>query len=109
MGRRQRSLVFGCSGVSPVLEVYPNDWGFSFQQEGFDLQAFWIPAGVIRILYNLNDINDRSAYIEVGKTINYWSENKLFIFDDTLLHESVNDTNQTRYCLFVDIVRPTPL
>jgi beta-hydroxylase len=63
----------------------------------------------LRILYNLNDINDRSAYIEVGKTINYWSENKLFIFDDTLLHESVNDTNQTRYCLFVDIVRPTPL
>ena len=63
----------------------------------------------LRILYNLNDINDRSAYIEVGKKINYWSENKLFIFDDTLLHESVNDTNQTRYCLFVDIVRPTPL
>ncbi|HXQ83400.1 MAG TPA: aspartyl/asparaginyl beta-hydroxylase domain-containing protein, partial [Xanthobacteraceae bacterium] len=34
--------------------------------------------------------------------------NKLFIFDDTLLHQSVNETNQTRYCLFVDMVRPTP-
>ena len=41
----------------------------------------------LRILYNLNDMKDRSAYIEVGNTINYWSENKLFIFDDTLLHE----------------------
>jgi beta-hydroxylase len=63
----------------------------------------------LRILYNLNDMNDRSAYIEVGNKINYWSENKLFIFDDTLLHDSVNETNQPRYCLFVDIVRPTPL
>jgi Aspartyl/Asparaginyl beta-hydroxylase len=63
----------------------------------------------LRILYNLNDMNDRFAYIEVGNTINYWSENKLFIFDDTLLHDSVNETNQTRYCLFVDMVRPTPL
>ena len=59
-------------------------------------------------MYNLNDMNDRSAYIEVGNKINYWSENKLFIFDDTLLHDSVNETNQTRYCLFVDMVRPTP-
>jgi beta-hydroxylase len=50
----------------------------------------------------------RSTYIEVGNKINYWSENKLFIFDDTLLHESVNQTDQTRYCLFVDIIRPTP-
>jgi hypothetical protein len=62
----------------------------------------------LRILYNLNDMKDRSAYIEVGNTTNYWSENKLFIFDDTLLHDSVNETNQTRYCLFVDMVRPTP-
>jgi len=62
----------------------------------------------LRILYNLNDMKDRSAYIEVGDTINYWCDNKLFIFDDTLLHYSANETNQTRYCLFVDIVRPTP-
>ena len=62
----------------------------------------------LRVLYNLNDMKDRSAYITVGDKTSYWSENKLFIFDDTLLHESVNDTNQTRYCLFVDIVRPTP-
>ena len=31
-------------------------------------------------------MNDRSAYIEVGNQISYWCENKLFIFDDTLLH-----------------------
>jgi beta-hydroxylase len=62
----------------------------------------------LRILYNLNDTNDHSAYITVGENISYWQENKLFIFDDTLLHESINKSDQARYCLFVDILRPTP-
>ena len=62
----------------------------------------------LRILYNLNDMKDDSAYIVVGDTTSYWRENKLFIFDDTLLHQSFNETDQTRYCLFVDIIRPTP-
>jgi len=61
----------------------------------------------LRVLYNLNDMNDHSAYIVVGDEINYWRESKLFIFDDTLLHESVNQTDDTRYCLFVDMIRPT--
>ena len=62
----------------------------------------------LRILYNLNDMNDHSAYIVVGDETSYWRDNKLFIFDDTLLHESVNQTDQTRYCLFVDMIRPSP-
>jgi len=62
----------------------------------------------LRILYNLNEMDDHSAYIAVGDKISYWRDNKLFIFDDTLLHSSVNETNQARYCLFVDMVRPTP-
>ena len=61
----------------------------------------------LRILYNLNDMKDHSAYIEVGDKISYWRENKLFMFDDTLLHNSANETDQVRYCLFVDMVRPT--
>jgi beta-hydroxylase len=31
------------------------------------------------------------------------------VFDDTLFHRSVNDVDQTRYCLFMDIVRPNHL
>lgn len=61
-----------------------------------------------RLLYNINDITDKSAYIVVGDKTNYWCENKLFIFDDTLLHLSANETDQLRYCMFVDILRPTP-
>jgi hypothetical protein len=62
----------------------------------------------LRVLYNLNDIGDRSAYIACGDKTNYWRDEKLFIFDDTLLHRSVNESVATRYCLFVDIIRPTP-
>jgi beta-hydroxylase len=62
----------------------------------------------LRVLYNLNDMKDDSAYIVVGDKTSYWRQNKLFIFDDTLLHQSFNETDQTRYCLFVDIIRPTP-
>jgi len=61
----------------------------------------------LRVLYNLNDMSDHSAYIVVGDRTSYWREDKLFIFDDTLIHQSFNETDQTRYCLFVDIVRPS--
>jgi hypothetical protein len=63
----------------------------------------------LRILYNLNDELDDSAYIVVGGKINYWRQNKLFIFDDTLMHQSFNETDRARYCLFADIVRPSLL
>jgi len=61
----------------------------------------------LRVLYNVNDLYGRAAYIKVGGRTNYWSENKLFIFDDTLQHQSVNDSDALRYCMFVDILRPT--
>lgn len=63
----------------------------------------------LRVLYNINIMDDRSAYIEVGDTINYWKDSKLFIFDDTLLHQSFNETDKSRYCLFIDITRPAAI
>jgi len=63
----------------------------------------------LRVLYNFNDIHDASAFIRVGDVENYWRDNKLFIFDDTLLHQSFNKSDQARYCLFVDVLRPSLL
>jgi aspartyl/asparaginyl beta-hydroxylase len=60
-----------------------------------------------RVLYNVNTMDDNSAYIVVGNTTNYWRENKLFIFDDTLQHQSCNESDKARYCLFLDITRPS--
>jgi hypothetical protein len=62
----------------------------------------------LRLLYNINDITDRSAYITVGDKTHYWCDEKLFIFDDTLQHFSANETDKMRYCMFVDILRPSP-
>ena len=63
----------------------------------------------LRVLYCLNEIKDESSYIKVGPVENRWKDNKLFIFDDTLLHQSFNETDQPRYVLFVDIIRPSYL
>ncbi len=63
----------------------------------------------LRVLYCLNEMKDESSYIKVGPVENRWRDNKLFIFDDTLLHQSFNDTDQARYVLFVDIIRPSYL
>ncbi|MFL5242133.1 MAG: aspartyl/asparaginyl beta-hydroxylase domain-containing protein [Gemmataceae bacterium] len=62
----------------------------------------------LRVLYNINGITSENVYIKVGNHINYWKDNKLFIFDDTLQHQSCNQSNEVRYCLFVDILRPSP-
>src|SRR5262245_39510231 len=61
----------------------------------------------LRLLYNLNDITTDNVYIKVGNHINYWRDNKLFIFDDTLQHQSCNQSEEVRYCMFVDILRPS--
>jgi beta-hydroxylase len=62
----------------------------------------------LRVLYNINQINSKQVYIKVGKHVHYWCENKLFIFDDTLQHASCNESDGIRYCMFVDILRPSP-
>lgn len=61
----------------------------------------------LRVLYNINTIDDPNVYIRVGNHTHVWRENKLFIFDDTLQHRSCNESDDVRYCLFVDIVRPS--
>jgi len=61
----------------------------------------------LRVLYNINDIKSKDSYIKVRATENRWCEKKMFIFDDTLSHQSFNKTDEPRYVLFVDIVRPS--
>jgi hypothetical protein len=67
----------------------------------------WMRAS-LRVLYNINEIDDASAYIVVGDTTHRWCDGKLFIFDDTLQHLSANETDRPRYCMYVDILRPSP-
>lgn len=63
----------------------------------------------LRVLYNLTPIDSRHVYIEAKKHQHFWCDNPLYIFDDTLMHQSVNDADDVRYCMFVDIMRPSYL
>lgn len=62
-----------------------------------------------RILYNLDPIDSDQVYIDVDDKRHYWKDQPLFVFDDTLFHRSVNNADQARYCLFMDIARPNHL
>lgn len=63
----------------------------------------------LRVLYSLNPITDENVYIKVGPVENRWKDKRLFIFDDTFLHQSFNEADDPRYVLFVDIIRPSYL
>ena len=61
----------------------------------------------LRLLYNLIPVK-AEIFVQCGSKKNYWYDNPLFIFDDTLFHRSVNEYDGRRYCAFVDIIRPSP-
>jgi beta-hydroxylase len=63
----------------------------------------------LRVLYNLTPVRHDGIYIECQGVKHYWHDNPLYIFDDTLMHRSVNELDARRYCVFIDIMRPTPV
>lgn len=63
---------------------------------------------MFRVLYNMEPAPYHDGvYIQCRKQKHFWHDNPLFIFDDTLLHASFNKNDSKRYCLFIDIVRPS--
>lgn len=62
----------------------------------------------LRVLYNLSPVKSDGIFIECGDKKHFWHDDPLYIFDDTLIHRSVNEHDARRYCVFMDIVRPTP-
>jgi beta-hydroxylase len=61
----------------------------------------------LRVLYNLVPLQNDGVYIKAADRKHLWHENPLFIFDDTIVHQSVNGSDHLRYCMFVDILRPS--
>ena len=61
----------------------------------------------LRLLYNLKYQHNEAVYIKVAHHTHFWHDNPLFIFDDTYIHQSFNKSDEIRYCLFVDIIRPS--
>lgn len=63
----------------------------------------------LRVLYNLTPVESDDIFIECGRTRHYWHKDPLFIFDDTLMHRSANNHAGRRYCVFMDVIRPSPV
>lgn len=67
----------------------------------------WLRAGV-RVLYNIGPAPGEGAYIIANGQRHTWcKDGPLFMFDDTVLHQSCNQTNMERHCLFIDVLRPS--
>ncbi len=62
----------------------------------------------LRVLYNIGPTPEGDSFIEVAHHTNNWRDQRLFIFDDTLQHKSCNESGGIRYCMFIDILRPSP-
>jgi aspartyl/asparaginyl beta-hydroxylase (cupin superfamily) len=62
----------------------------------------------LRVLYNLSPVKSDDIFIECGNRKHFWHDDPLYIFDDTLIHRSVNQYDARRYNVFMDIIRPTP-
>ncbi len=63
----------------------------------------------LRILYNMQPADTDQVFIECNGVKQFWNKDPLYIFDDTLMHRSVNDYDARRYNVFMDIVRPSPI
>ena len=61
----------------------------------------------LRILYNLKPAQSDQVFLECNGVKHYWYKDPLYIFDDTLMHRSVNEHDARRYCVFMDVIRPS--
>jgi aspartyl/asparaginyl beta-hydroxylase (cupin superfamily) len=62
----------------------------------------------LRILYNMEPADTDLVFIECNGVKHFWNKDPLYIFDDTLMHRSVNEYDARRYNVFMDVVRPSP-
>ena len=96
------------------IEEFNNDYKYIktigvslFRQKTSTSRHFGPLRMTYRILYNFNKVKKEGSYIEADGRINKWKYDPLFIFDDTLIHQSFNEEDNLRYCAFIDIIRPS--
>lgn len=87
---------------------YINTIGVSVFNKNQSTSIHYGPLRVtLRVLYNLVPQQNERIYIKAAEQKHFWHDNPLFIFDDTLVHQSTNGSDQMRYVMFVDILRPS--
>jgi beta-hydroxylase len=87
---------------------YINTIGVSVFNKQQETSVHYGPLRItLRVLYNLVPVRNDEIYIKAADKMHVWHDNPLFIFDDTLVHQSVNRSDNLRYVMFVDILRPS--
>jgi len=66
-------------------------------------------SGVLRLHLALDIPHPHRCYLSVGGKRAYWREGKCLLFDDTYEHYAVNNTDQLRAVLFMDVIKPLPI
>ena len=63
----------------------------------------------LRVLLNLEPADSDRVFIECNGARHLWRDDPLYIFDDTLFHQSVNEVDARRYNVFMDVIRTSPV
>lgn len=100
-----------CPATYNILKDYDNVVSalFSVMEPGTHIKPHrGVFNGVVR--YHLGVIIPKSdkVYINIDKQKRFWKENKSFVFDDTLLHEAINNSQEKRVIMIIDFLRPLP-
>ncbi len=99
-----------CPDTAALLATLPgllNAW-FSILAPGYHIPAHRGPTrAMVRCHLGLRVPADyRRCWIRVDQEILNWREGEVMLFDDTYEHEVLNDTDEFRAVLFLDIDRP---
>jgi beta-hydroxylase len=65
-------------------------------------------SGVLRLHLALDIPHPHRCYMMVGGKRGYWREGRCLFFDDTYEHWAVNNTDDIRAVLFMDVLKPLP-
>ena len=64
--------------------------------------------GVLRYHLGIVVPDSEEVFINIDNNKTYWHEGRSFIFDDTLLHEAINNSTERRVVLIIDYIKPLP-
>lgn len=98
-----------CPRVKEILNKYPEikTCIFSIMSPGKIINPHVGPYdGLLRYQLALEIPKDGDCYLYVGNDKYYWVEGEGILFDECNLHGAVNNTNEERMVLLIDIERP---
>ncbi len=100
-----------CPKICELIKDIPNAYKvfFSVLEPGKSIPAHHGPyRGYLRYHLGLKVPNDSPPHIRIKDQIYQWKERDSLLFDDTWDHEVVNNSNQERVVLIIDLLRPLP-